>query len=132
MAKQKSVKKKPPHRPPQYEDRFCEMLVDHMSRGYSIEAFAGEIGFSRSTIYNWLDKYPKFKKAKEQGETKSQLHWEKLGMAGLTGKLKNFNATIWIFSMKNRFGWRDKQDIEQNSSGKMVHEYVVKRESDEK
>ncbi len=31
-------------------------------------------------------------------------------MAGMTGKVPGFNATIWIFNMKNRHGWADKTE----------------------
>ena len=40
------------------------------------------------------------------------LVWEKIGLDGVTGEIKGFNATAWAFNMKNRFpkDWRDKID----------------------
>lgn len=32
------------------------------------------------------------------------------------GGSKSLNSTVWIFNMKNRFGWRDKQEIEQTTT----------------
>jgi hypothetical protein len=34
-----------------------------------------------------------------------------MGIAGSSGKLKGFQTGAWIFNMKNRFSWRDRQEI---------------------
>jgi hypothetical protein len=34
------------------------------------------------------------------------------------------NATVWIFSMKNMFGWRDKQDIDHTSGGSKIKSFA--------
>ena len=90
-----------------------QRLVKHMEEGFSFESFAGVMGCSRACIYKWIDKYPEFKEAREIGSVKSQLMWEKAGIDGLYqgGKDNPFNATVWVFNMKNRFGWRDKQEM---------------------
>ena len=40
------------------------------------------------------------------------------------------NATVWIFSMKNMFGWRDKQDVDHTSGGKPVQSFDASKLSD--
>lgn len=81
-----------------------------MSQGFSFQSFAGEIGVSAKTLHDWAHRYPDFGEAKFQAEVKSLRAWEQLGMDGMLGKIKGFNATVYIFSMKARFakyGWRD-------------------------
>ena len=41
-------------------------------------------------------------------------YWEQLGIDGATGSDK-FNAPAWIFNMKNRFKWSDRQTLETES-----------------
>jgi DNA-binding XRE family transcriptional regulator len=82
-----------------------------MSTGLSYEAFAAEIGVTRRTLYNWEAEYPVFAAAKKEAFDKCLNFWEKLGMSGILGKIKNFQASVYIFNMKNRFGWRDSVDV---------------------
>jgi DNA-binding XRE family transcriptional regulator len=105
-------------RPTLYETKYCQMLIDHMSQGLSIEAFAGEIGVSKKTIYAWAEKYAEFLYAKQIGESKSALWWEKEAANGLwSSKEKGtFNTALWIFNMKNRHGWADKFEVNQDKT----------------
>ena len=98
-------------RPTKYKNEYCDLLVNWMAGGLSFESFGSEVDASKQTLYTWTTKHPEFLDAKRVGTTKGQAFWEKLGRQAVVGKIPGFNATVWIFSMKNRFGWRDKQDI---------------------
>ncbi len=99
----------PAGRPSDYDPAFCEQLIEHMSKGFSFEAFGGVIGVARATLYNWEEAHPEFLDAKRIGQSRSQHFWEGKGIDGLD-QGKNFNATTWIFAMKNRFNWTDRVD----------------------
>jgi transcriptional regulator with XRE-family HTH domain len=108
--------------PTKYDPKYCGQLIAHMAGGLSYESFAAVVGVRRSTLYNWEKENPEFLDAKEKGVDLNLLFYERLGRAALVGqeitigkkkiKLKNFNTTLWIFNMKNRHGWRDKQDLD--------------------
>lgn len=100
-------------RPSKYRKEYCELLVSHMEGGLSFESFAAEVGVIPDTLYEWVKKHPEFSDAKKRGWALSQLFWEKIGIAGATGRIRGFNAASWIFNMKNRFKWRDLQPEEQ-------------------
>ncbi len=97
-------------RPSKYDPAFCDQLEKHMAQGFSIESFAGKIGVSRDTLYAWSKVHPEFSDTIKRGTDQSLFFWEKLGLMGVLGKQKGFNATMWIFNMKNRFKWRDYWD----------------------
>lgn len=100
-------------RPTIYKSEYCAKVIEFMSEGYSLEAFAGHIGHHKQTIYEWRDKHQGFGDAIKRGFDACRVFWERQGMNGLfTDKETKFNATVWIFNMKNRFGWRDQQSIE--------------------
>jgi DNA-binding XRE family transcriptional regulator len=97
-------------RPTKYNKKYDEQIIEFMAQGYSKEAFAGKIGVAEHTIYNWLKKQKSFLQATKKAEAKCRLFWEEMGIEmALSG---SGNATAWIFQMKNRFGWRDKKEIE--------------------
>lgn len=99
-------------RPSKYKPEHCDTLIKEMSQGLSYEAAVAIIGVDDSTACRWEAKHPEFRNAKKEAFAKNLVFWEKMGIAGALGKIKNFNATTWIFNMKNRHRWRDKHEIE--------------------
>lgn len=90
--------------------KWCAMLYVHMAEGFSFESFGGVIVASTETLYTWLAEEADFAKAKNIGEAAARLWWENEGM--LAARMgKDYNAAIWIFNMKNRFGWRDMHEV---------------------
>lgn len=114
-------------RPTTYDPKFCDMLIEHMSQGLSLESFAGVVGVCEDTVYEWAKVHPAFSEAKKQGRAKSRLIWEKIGMNGTVGKIKGYDAGSWIFNMKNRFRWRDRHDEDDKPRQPFVFAYEVKK-----
>jgi hypothetical protein len=76
------------------------------------------------TVEAYMEQYPKDFPADRLREAMrcQMLVWEKIGLNGVTGEIKGFNATAWAFNMKNRFprDWRDKIDHGVEHSGDIV------------
>ena len=88
------------------------MAIDFMAKGGSKEAFAASIGVSKMSLYRWIDKHKSFSDSLKKAETYCQKWWEDRGHQMLNDKnLRQPQVTMWIFNMKNRFGWADKQEI---------------------
>lgn len=102
-------------RPTDYRPEYCQMLIDHMSDGYSFETFAPKAKVSVKSIYNWVDQHPAFLQAKKDGKSASRLFWESLGVDAAKGKIENFSAACWIFNMKNRFQWSDRKEVKMKA-----------------
>lgn len=94
-----------------YKVEYCDMLIHHMAHGLSLEAFGGKIRVSRQTLYNWMRNFEEFKEAKAIGDACLQLYFETLSNEAMRGEVESFNATVWIFKMKNLCGWKDKFDL---------------------
>ncbi len=103
-------------RPTKYRKEYCEMLLNHLASGLSFDSFAPIVKVNQDTLYEWAKRYKDFAEAKKEGYSQNLLFWEKLGIAGAAGKIPNFNATTWIFNMKNRHGWRDRREVEHSGS----------------
>lgn len=95
-----------------FKPEYCALLIDHMKEGLSFESFGAVVKVNRDTLFEWAKVHPEFKQAKEEAYALNLLFYEKIGRAGMTGKLKDWNVTAWIFNMKNRHGWRDRQKDE--------------------
>lgn len=105
-----------PWRPRQsrYKESYCMDVVEFMGRGHSATAFAGEIGVSRDTLYDWRGKYPDFMEAMKVGQAKRVLFWEREHMRITeTGEGMIVGS---IFALKNADptdpeGYRDRHEI---------------------
>lgn len=62
--------------PTKYKPEYCEMLIDHMSEGYSFESFSALIRVGRNTTYLWCKEFPEFKEAKEVAEAMALKYFE--------------------------------------------------------
>ena len=97
------------------------------ANGESVAEVALQIGISKGTFYNWVNKYPKFREAYAQGQFVCEAWWMQLGRAGAAGRVRNVNATMWIFNMKNRFKWRDRPDPEDVGADEMTPEEFARK-----
>lgn len=104
MAIQALIEKKnKTGRPSKYKKEYCTLLYNHMKAGLSFESFAGTIGVDRDTLYEWRKTRREFSDAFKKGREASLLFWERLGIHGAAGKIKNFNVAAYIYNMKVRF-----------------------------
>lgn len=100
--------KKKTGRPTDYKPEYCEMLIKYMSQGRSYEAFAGFIGVSKQTLYDWEKVHKEFLDSKKIGRAAAQNTLESWGESLVKGHFgKGANTSAWIFMMKNMTGWRD-------------------------
>lgn len=97
-------------RPSSYDPAYCDAAVEFMAGGYSITAFAGHVGVTRSTVFAWMNAHPEFQDSVKRGTAAATKFWEAANIElALTGK---GNATACIFGLKNRASedWKDIQE----------------------
>lgn len=99
----------PAGRPSEYKEEYCKMLIDHMSKGYSFMSFGADVSCGRTTLYEWVDKYPEFAAAKKEGEARALKFLESRAVGKIAGqKIAGFDpkmsdTAMLIFMMKTRF-----------------------------
>lgn len=104
-------------RPSAYKPEYCDRVIEFLSDGYSLTAFAGEIGVARSSIFKWALENDEFSDAVKVGQAKATLWWERanrtLAISGAG------NATACVFGLKNRApdDWRDMKATELSAPG---------------
>lgn len=107
-------------RPTKYNPDMCQVVIDLMTEGKSIEQVAAHLGIVKQTLYNWAEHNKEFMDAIKQGTELSYAWWLNKGQDWLVetrgGKEANdtFNHVLWYMNMKNRFGWKDKSETDHN------------------
>lgn len=117
MAKKPEPPKRPMGRPTKYKPEYCDALIEHMANGYSFESFGATIGVARDAVFEWAKVHEEFSDAKSRALDKNLLWFEDQARKGMwTDKDgPQLNNTVWVFSMKNRHGWRDNKDLNVNA-----------------
>lgn len=83
-------------RPSEFKPEFCDLVVNFMSQGYSLTAFAGSIGKSRECVYNWERTIPSFSDAVKAARAARIAKLES-GLFQADGS----QVTAHIFALKN-------------------------------
>jgi hypothetical protein len=108
----------PTGRPSKYDPAFCDAVIKCGQEGMSKAEMAAELGVAYSTFDLWAQQHPEFSEAVKEARRLSQAWWEKQGRIATFGAIDGFNATSYIFQMKNRFreDWNDtvKQEVNAN------------------
>ncbi|RWL14874.1 MAG: hypothetical protein EOR57_31505 [Mesorhizobium sp.] len=101
-------------RPSTYDPDYCAQVIALGREGASKAEMAHALGCSRQTMDTWAANHPEFLDAVKEATEAAQGWWESEGRKATFGSKPGFNATSFIFNMKNRFpaDWRDKQDHE--------------------
>ena len=110
-----------------WKEEYCEMLVEHMTEGYSYESFAGKLGVTRDCLYKWEKRHEAFLYSKNIGFAKMLMFYEKTGIDAMKGLIPNFNATSWVFQMKNKCKWTDRVESTTIEVSKKDTEDLVAR-----
>ena len=110
-------------RPTKYKPEMCDQVIKLMGQGASLIEVAAELGVSHETVHDWkrVDSpqyIEAFSDAIKAGVRLSHAWWERNGRINLENK--DFSATLWYMNMKNRFGWRDKHDIDMTGSFNII------------
>lgn len=113
-------------RPTKYDPKFCDAVEAFMAEGFSLTAFAGDLGVSRATIDNWMKEFPEFLEAVSRSKAKRLAFWERTAInVASKGTGGPGAATVIVFGLKNMGGdeWKDKQEVEH--TGTMGVTYVT-------
>jgi len=111
----------PGGRPTDYDESFCDKVVELGAMGKSVEQIAKELGFAIRTLYLWRDTYPQFMQALNTAKELEQAWWEDQAQAYMLEHKDGpkLNATLWSRSMAARFPkkYRDNSKIELTGEG---------------
>lgn len=113
IKRKPKTKAKPVGRPTRYQKRFATELPAMFKNGESVAEVCVELGICKQTFYTWTEAHPEFLDAYNKGRELSEAWWHKIGRANATGRMRG-NAATWIFNMKNRFGWKDRTEVDSN------------------
>lgn len=119
---------KPIGRPSIYDPAMCDRVVECGREGMGVAEMSAEIGISRETFNAWRKSRPEFSDAVKEAVALSQAWWEKQGRMATFGAIDGFNATSYIFQMKNRFrdDWRDKHEMEHSGPDGVPLQFVIR------
>ena len=93
------------------EDWYNYVLTE-MSQGASLEEIKAYLSVSNDVHTRWMNEEKEYMETIKRGLELSKAWWMKKGRIELSNK--EFSATLWYMNMKNRFGWKDRQDVTTN------------------
>lgn len=86
---------------------------DLYAEGASDAEVAAFLNITTKEFYKQMADSRPFAVLVEMGRTLAMAWWEK--QARLNVKNKGFNTPLWVFTMKNKFGWADKVETTNTS-----------------
>lgn len=100
-----------------YRKEIFQLLLKHVEKGFSLDSFEHA---SDDSIRKYLKTYKEEWSEEElqQAQRKGKSMWEDVGFRQANGQCIG-NSRSWYYNMANRYGWREKLDIEQEHKGQV-------------
>lgn len=95
-----------------------ERIIKLSKQGASIVELAVELDICRNTFYALSERDEHFMNTVKRCKQYCEAWWLSKGRTELDNK--DFSYTGWYMNMKNRFGWKDKQEVEQKGETTIV------------
>lgn len=116
-------------RPIEYKPEYCEMLIEHMSKGKSFESFGAVVNCGRATLYNWRRDHSDFLDAFNTAREKHLEYMESLATEHLVEHFQGpkLNTGLYKLFMVNIHGWTsEKQQLANDDQKPFEVAYVPK------
>lgn len=116
-------------RPTKYKPEMIDILDGMGGEGEGKAEMAVALGIGRDAFIDYQKEHQAFSDAVKRAIQRSQSWWEKKGRLHTFDRGEGFNATSFIFNMKNRFpdDWRDKVENDNTSSDGSMTPTVIER-----
>lgn len=105
-------------------------LVDYYRQGYSDAEVASAMNITMREFNRMLNDNATFSKLVEFGRTLSLAWWESQARKNINNK--SFNTPLWVFTMKNKYGWADKVETNNINENANMSLDAVRAEVDKK
>lgn len=104
------------------------ILMDEYARGASDEEVALALRITKRKFINLYETDEAFRDFVDTGRDWAKAYWLKIGRESLNDK--TFNGPLWYNNMKNRWGWADKTEVADKTSGAQDAESLRKQVTD--
>jgi hypothetical protein len=97
--------------------KIFKELCAHLAEGMSLESFSL---LSANSIRAYLKSYPEEFIQEELDDSLRQGRdwWERIGKSQASGQCLG-NSRTWFYNMANRYGWREKIEVEAEHKGQV-------------
>lgn len=112
-------------RPSEYDPEYCEFVIDMGREGKSKAQMAAGLGISRQCMNEWEKQHKDFGDAVKAAQDLALAWWETAGQMNMIRQ--GFNATAFIFQMKNRFraDYRDATEVTGKDGADLIPEKAL-------
>lgn len=90
------------------------IIEDNMKQGASKQEIKAKLFISNDLFARLMREDKEFSETIKEYEQYSYAWWLTIARENLENK--GFNAVLWYMNMKNRFGWKDKREIEHKNT----------------
>ena len=97
---------------------WAKELINLYSDGYSDAEVAAHMKITVREYHQQINDNAVFSKLVEYGRTLALASWE--SQARLNVGNKAFNTPLWVFTMKNKYGWADRVETTSSNENVMI------------
>ena len=118
---------RPQKTPKELPEGWQDYIIAEMSEGATLREIKAHFAISNDLHERWMKDEEEYSETIKGGIQMAEAWWLKQGRINLQNK--EFSPVLWYMNMKNRFGWKDRQDI--TSGGEKLPQPILKLNEEE-